>query len=164
VATRMLWQDGKWQDVGDKPIMSSSWKNGSQNNSYNSGYQGYQGYTSKSTTSYFGTACSHDKKAWKPCFELNGLFVFGAAKLDIPDLTKDSPKRLVVNCTGYSATSATSEFVKSAPVGLESLKSPKYLLKVKHDIGDELLLDWDDGKAPRLIPGFWPDLLKQVAE
>lgn len=143
--------------------MGSGWKGNSSSSHGSKDYQGYnnQGYWPNSTT--IDTPCNHDKKLFKPCFKINGLNIFGAAKLDIPDTTKDSPKRLIVNCTGYTSNSSSASFVKSVPTGLEVLKSSKYQLKIKHDIGDELLFDWDDGKAPLLIPGFWPDLLSQIA-
>ena len=114
-------------------------------------------------TGFGGTPCNHEKKKWKPAWESDGLRFFGTGKTDIPDLEENDPKQLVLNCSGWGSSSATTEFVKEAPSCLKNLQAHKFMLVPKAKIkADEMVLDWSDGSAPRLQPIFWPAFVSEV--
>jgi len=168
VATkRMIYQDDHWTDhgsskglpQGQSSIVTSGYGN---SNSYGGQRMIYGGSSFSSWQK-----CEHEqRKEFEPVFQTpNGLYFYGAAKSDIPSLDPDDDKRLVVNCSGYSINGTTSgPFVKAVPETMKALQNSKLQLKGKKvGYGDEILLDWDDGKAPYLVPGFWTLLLDLAA-
>lgn len=163
----MLMLNGDWvEQRGDKAIAipskkagvggskwggSGSWKNNGTSAVYVPGTGTYS-----STSTY--ESCKHK---WVPVFTYEGIKIFGSAKSDISD-HKPEGARLIVNCTGYSYNTPKGGVVKSAPQCMQALAAESYMAKLQTT--DELLLDWDDGKAVQLIPQFWPDLLTKAKE